>query len=254
MHFFDAFLGLGRTNLADPGFPLDERQCLDFIGNYDVDQALVFSYISRDCDPELGSIEISRIKSPKLHKAWGIETSCALKETPGEFVARALRHKARAFMVNPRDCRIRMARNPRLLAVARILEERRIPLLAVYRDINGGEDLIDWYDLADFCRMFPRLPVLAWECRSRRNRPLFDALSETANLKLSVSMVWQNEMIASIAETFGAARLVFSMGLPMLAPGSFQMAVSYADISGADKEAIAHGNVEAILEEAEYES
>ena len=30
MHFIDSFPGLGRTNQADPGFPLDERQCPDF--------------------------------------------------------------------------------------------------------------------------------------------------------------------------------------------------------------------------------
>ena len=126
-------------------------------------------------------------------------------------------------------------------------------MLVVHGDPHGGENVVDWHGLTDFCKLFPKLPVLVWEFRTRANRPMFDAMAATKNLILSASMLWQNQMIPQIVKSFGADRLVFSMGLPGLDPGSLQMPLIYSDISEEDKQAVANKNILRMLEEADYE-
>ncbi|MCP4620726.1 MAG: hypothetical protein GY844_30335, partial [Bradyrhizobium sp.] len=167
--------------------------------------------------------------------------------------ARALAGDVKAILLNPLMRGVRIDRSVRGLELAALLAERRMPLLAVYRDLREGENLIDWYELADFCNAQPDLPVIAWEWRVRANRPMFDALATTRNLRVSVSSLWQAQMVERICDSFGADRLVFSLGLPSLDPASFQAVVAYADIDAAAKEAIAAGTVRAIIEEADYE-
>ena len=252
MTFFDAFLTLGRTNRAIPECPVTEQQLLALMDRYDVDEGLVLHTVARDCDPNLGNAELGTIRSPRLHKVWGFDPAYAAEESAEEFLARALRGGAKAIMVNPLMRGIRVDRSPRLLELGALLCERRIPLLAVYRQWDPGPDTVAWYELADYCACFPDLPVICWDWRTRANRPMFDALATAANLHVSLSAVWQAQMLEAVCASLGPARLVFSMGLPSLDPGSFQAVVAYADVDASTKEAIAGGTMRRILEDARY--
>jgi len=253
MKFFDVLLPMGRTNNALPQSPCDQEQALRLMDRYDVAEAFVFSTTARDSDPELGNAVLAEVTHPRLHRAWAYDPACVIAERPAGFLQRCLANDVRAVVLNPLMRGLRIDRSPRILALAEVLQPRRIPVLATYRQWDAGHDVIDWYELADFCRMFPRLPVIAWQMRSRANRPMFDALAETENLMVSLSSVWQAQMVEQICETFGADRIAFSMGLPYLDPGSFQAVVTYAEATGAEKEAIASGNARRIMSEANYE-
>lgn len=253
MEFFDVFLTIGATNGAIRRCPRTEEQALRLMDSYWVAESLVFHTVARDSDPELGNAALSSVKSERLRKVWAADLSFVIEESPQDFLKRALSAGAKAILINPLTRNIRISRSPRLSALAKLLEERRIPLLATYRAHDKWEDTIDWYDLADFCNMFPELPVLAWEWRTRANRPLFDALAQTKNLRVSVSSLWQARMIACIVDAFGPDRIVFSMGLPGLDPGSFQMAVNFAEISREARLALANGTIRKILGQARYE-
>ena len=186
----------------------------------------------------------------RLHKIWGFDPTCVIDETAEEFVDRATAAGARAIMVNPMVRNVRIDRSLRIAELAGVLSERKIPLLVVYRAYDAGQDVIDWYQLADFCNAYPDLAVISWEWRSRSNRPMFDALSIAKNLRVSVSSIWQAQVVESICNHFGAYRLIFSMGLPTVDPATFHAVVSYADIAFCDKQAIASGNIRDLLGKA----
>lgn len=254
MKFFDACLGIGRTSGATDKTPKDEKEALDLMDDYDVAESLVYHFVSRDADPEMGNQAINKIASERMHKVWAIDPAYIINEKPEDFVKRGVQSGVKAFLINPLMRNIKLTRSHRLLGIAEILAERKIPLLVVYRAVDmGGTDAIDWYELADFCNKFETLPVIAKETRTRSNRPLFDGLADAANLKIAVSNIWQNQMIAQIAESFGDDRLIFSMGIPSIDPGSFQMPVLYAELSEQQKNNIAYNNMKNLINEANYE-
>jgi len=220
---------------------------------HDVSEALVFHTLARDADPESGNKALScEIDSPRLHALWAFETVVTARETPEEFLRRALTSGVKAFLINPMMKQVRMDRSPRIQAFASLLESRRIPLFVTYRQWDAIQDIVDWYSLADFCCSVGDLPVYAWEWRSRANRPLLDALTLAPNLGVVLSSLWQAHMVEEICEFFSPSRLVFSLGLPYLDPGAFPTVIRYADIDDEAKQAIASGNIRAVLAEADY--
>lgn len=252
LEYFDTFLPVGRINRAAVQSPLSFKDALQIMDTYFVREALVYSTVALN-DPELNNITVSEYNDPRVQTIWAFDPAYVIKESPEQFVKRALKHNAKAIMANPLMRDWRVDRSPRFLELAKVLEERRIPLLLAHRAWDSGQDIIDWYAMVDFCNKFPQLPVITSEWRSRANRPLFDALAQADNLKLSLSSIWQSQMVRQLCESFGSKRLVFSLGLPFLNPGSFHGLVKYAAISELDKQAIASGNIRKIISEANYE-
>ncbi|OHB58380.1 MAG: hypothetical protein A2Y12_01080 [Planctomycetes bacterium GWF2_42_9] len=252
LEYFDAFLPVGRINRAAAQSPNGFIDALKLMDTYFVQEALVYSTVALN-DPELNNITVGQFNDPRVHKIWAFDPAYVIKESPKQFLKRALEHNAKAIMANPLMRDWRVDRSIRFLELAALLEERKIPLLLAHRAWDSGQDVIDWYHMTDFCSRFPQLPVITWEWRSRANRPLFDALSQAENLKLILSSIWQSQMVRQLCETFGPKRLIFSLGLPFLNPGSFHGLVNYADISESDKQAIASGNIREIISEANYD-
>ncbi len=256
MKFFDMLFPIGRSNRGRDESPCSQAEALVLMDQYDISEALVYHTVARDNNPELGNAVLSdAISDSRLHKIWAYEFSDVKEQaTPEDFLRAALKDNVKAIMVNPLIRDIRITRNQRILNLAKLLEQRRIPLMLTYRQWDGEQqDVIDWYELADFCNTFPKLPIISWEWRSRANRPMFDAMQEAKNLIVSLASIWQAQMTELIVNNFGADRLIFSMGLPRLDPGTFQAMVGYADISEAYKESIAAGNIKGILGGADYE-
>ncbi len=253
MEFMDAFLSIGRTNGGLPESPTTEAEALAMMDRYAVAEALVYHTAARDADPELGNAALAGLSSPRLHRVWAFDPTAVIAEKPGAFLDRALSAGVKAVLVNPLVRGVRVERSPRVLELAEAMAERRIPLLAVYRQWDGGQDLIDWYGLADFCGRFPELPVIAWEWRARSNRPMFDAMCIAPNLRVSLSAIWQAQMVETICESFGAERLVFSLGLPSLDPRSFGAVVAYAGVDQKAKRMIAAENFRSLLRNAKYD-
>jgi hypothetical protein len=252
MLFFDAFFPLGRSNSSIPDCPRTQTQALSVMQRWDLDRALVFHTVSRDSDPEQGNRALEQLSDPALFPVWAFDPAFVIPEIPRVFLQRALAAGVKAVLINPLMRRIDLGRSPRISQLTLLLEQRRIPLLLTYWKTDPEQDVIDWYHLIDFCRDHPHLPVLVWEWRTRSNRPMFDALAATDNLRVAISGLWQAQSIAQICKVFGPERLVFSSGLPHLDPGSFQACLRYADIGDADKRQIAAGNLEELIEEADY--
>lgn len=253
MELFDAYLPLGRTNGAVKTAPRDEAEALALMDRLGVAEAMIGHVLSRDCNPIKGNMALASINSPRIHKVFGFEMAYIAPQKPDAFLAEALSQGAKAFMVNPGMATVKLNRNPRLGELAGLLEERAIPLIVAHNILNGPDNSLDWYDLADFCGRFPKLPVLAWQNRSRSNRPMLDALALTTNLAVLLSTMWQSQMIEGVVENFGPERVVFSLGLPGLHPEAFPAVLAYSDISPEDREAIAAGTMRRLLKEASYE-
>ncbi|NLV84326.1 MAG: hypothetical protein GXY60_07165 [Spirochaetales bacterium] len=247
LKFFDALMPIGKTNKAFPTTPGTKDEVLAVMKRYDIEKAMVFHTVARDADPDDGNLALLSCKDDRLFHMWALETAYIADEPVEEFFKRAVRNGVKALYVNPCMIRLHLEKNYRTLALASMMEAVRMPLYLLYWTQDAVDNVIDWYTLADFCNMFPKLPIIAWEWRARGNRALFDALAGAPNLRVILTQLWQAQSLEAICDAFGSHRVLFSCGLPHLDPGSFQACVSYADLPQSDKEAVAYGNIEKLL-------
>jgi len=221
---------------------------------YNVAEALVYHTLARDSDPDMGNAALGKeITNRRLHRIWAFDAAYVIERTPAEFLDSALQNNVKAIMFNPQMRDVQIDRSLRLAELAAMLQKRRIPLIAAYRRFNYGSDMINWYQLTDFCNAFPELPVISWEWRTLANRPMFDALALTKNLRICITSIWQAQMVNQICDSFGSRRLIFSLGLPHLDPASFVPVITYAGLDTAAMNALASENIQQILQEADYE-
>ena len=124
-----------------------------------------------------------------------------------------------------------------------ILQARQVPVLLDYHRIKCDDlNLI----LSDFGTL---TIILLNAPRCGRNRLLYPLLERHGNLWLCLSHTYSVPGgIEDLCGTFGPNRCVFGMGYPEAEGGAAVAGLSYADISDQVREAIAHRNIEILLE------
>lgn len=124
-------------------------------------------------------------------------------------------------------------------------EERKIPFVF---DTSCGITTEEVYDIME---RYPKLPAILtlvniWPA-DRFYRPF---LAQFPNLRLDLSHVITERAIDDLVAQFGAERLLFASRFPDMYIGGQQLQLKFAQISDADKELIAGGNLRQMIEEA----
>lgn len=124
------------------------------------------------------------------------------------------------------------------------LESHRVPLLLAYPDVP----LTTLHNLLE---TFPCLPVVLLDVpRYGRNQPLYRLMALHRSLHLSLSPLYSvHEGIEDLCRNFGAERLLFGSGYPVCEGGAALAMLNYADITDADRRAIAGENLQRLLDE-----
>ncbi|HIJ72757.1 MAG TPA: amidohydrolase family protein [Candidatus Hydrogenedentes bacterium] len=128
------------------------------------------------------------------------------------------------------------------------LEEAAMPLLVAHDDLTGD-------DIDAIGRAFPRLRLILLECpRLGRNRNLYPLLERHENLFLCVAPPFSVHCgLRDLCRRFGAHRWVLGSGYPEAEGGAAIAGLMYAGLSDEDAAAIAHGNIERLLEEVRHD-
>jgi predicted TIM-barrel fold metal-dependent hydrolase len=124
------------------------------------------------------------------------------------------------------------------------LEERRVPLIVEWDAVTGSQ-------LHEVLAAFQELPLLLVQTpRMGRNRTLYPLLEQHENLYVAVTPTYSvYRGIEDLCERFGASRLLFGSGYPEVEGGAAVCMLSYAEIPGRDRQAVACGNLERLLGE-----
>jgi predicted TIM-barrel fold metal-dependent hydrolase len=130
------------------------------------------------------------------------------------------------------------------------IEDRRIPLFTTVSTADGPD--AQWTDVEALLRDFPRLtlcvmPMSNWG-QDRYCRPLVERFER---LYVGIESYELAGGIAEFTRRYGSDRLLFGSGYPRVAMGGARSALARADIAADDRRAIARGNLERILREAE---
>ncbi|MEW6357514.1 MAG: amidohydrolase family protein [Planctomycetota bacterium] len=120
------------------------------------------------------------------------------------------------------------------------LEREGIPLFLDIAEIGLPE-------VHDICQAHPGLPVVLTGMGWGVDRNLFPVMAHCRNLYVETSKYQGHNALAILCREFGAERVLFGAGLPAMSPGAAKAMVMYSEISAAEKEMIAGGNLLRLL-------
>ena len=248
MCYFDAYAALGRNIHSPEGQPETAEAILAVMDHHGVHEALVVGALARDANPVVGNVRlVEELQGhPRLHPAW-----CAVMPhsrelpPPEELVAQMREQGVLALFLFHRIFDIRLSDwgVDELLAP---MAEAGVPLFLCPEGggSQAGTNATDWENVVRICRAFPELPVIVTEHRIYGSqRALYSAMAACPNLYIDIRAVWLHGRVEFLCREFGAERLVWSGGMPQLAPGVPLMQLNYSNITPEELELIAGGNL-----------
>ncbi len=249
MRFFDCNCRIGKPARGGGDASADAGSLIAAMDRAGIDRALVWHAAQRDADPLTGNDLLARGIEPheRLYGVWAL-----LPPQTGEipdlddWFAAAKAKRVRALTAWPERNRFLL----RAEVMGPVLEEmtaRRIPLMFRCGSQEGPDN---WPLAYDLLKDFPDLTVVlcnvgCWGA-DRLFRPLLDRYPNTY---VETSEYILDGGIESLVGRYGGGRLVFGSDFPSAYHGAMMLTLAHSEISRADKEAIAAGNAERLLNE-----
>ena len=123
------------------------------------------------------------------------------------------------------------------------LEAARVPTFVDFDQTN-------WDQVHQLCSSHPNLPLVLVRVGYRIDRIAYPLLERHPNLRFEISGYQVHHGIEEISRRFGIHRLLFGTALPGIEPGGAVAIVTYADLPVEEKQLMAAGNLESLLEQA----
>ena len=219
---------------------------MNYVG---IAKALSYHSSAKEGDARQGNDTLLEEISPfsNLHPYWILKPFYIEEMDDSQaFVEKMLASKVRAGRMFPTP-----KENRRFLAqwsMGELLEQmeaRRVPL---FIDLSlFQEEEPDWAALDDLCGRHPHLPVVLAGVHNQDDWIFYPFMRSHRNFYLELSFHYVHRGIEDICEKFGAGRLIYGSGMPLVAPEEIMTMVTHARISQEDKQLIASGNLENLL-------
>lgn len=250
LQFFDVNSQVGRFNYRAEGAPYSVAQSLEDMQRLGIGSRLVYHAVAKECIPGAGNdLLLQDIGgSPQLVPCWAVSTwvTGEMPEPPAMVAAMKAQgvRAARFFRQYYHVPAAEWSMGPMWSA----LEAARIPLIYDYGRRWATMEELPVDEIHDLCAAHPDLAVILVQHRLRYNRQSSALLAACPNLRLEVSSYWHYRGVEDVVRRFGADRLVFGTNWPYMDSSFAIAAVTYADVSAAERAAVAAGNLTALLE------
>ncbi len=243
MRFFDcsAYLGLPADPQVRPVYSTAEFvAAMDDAG---IAKALVWHIAQHEYSPVAGNEYLAEEIGPheNLFGCWAL-----LPDKTGElseFFAQMKAARIGALRAFPTSQQFHLDRFycGRLLGE---ISERRVPLLL---SVRWGAD---YGTVHAVLREYEKLTCVVCDHGSF-DRYMIPLLEAYPNLHFDTSFYRHQGALEPLVECVGASRILFGTGFPEVRFGSVKHVIEQADLPESDREAIAGGNLERLLSEAE---
>ena len=111
----------------------------------------------------------------------------------------------------------------------------------------------DWGTIYQLAKRFPDTPMVLCRISHLWTQVVERLLAVTENIYVELSNYHDFMALEDGVARFGAERFLFGTNLPLQDPGQSLAAITYAEISEAEKCLVAGGNLERLIEEAEVD-
>ncbi len=248
MEFFDCnvFFGLPAKRPLAPVSTVEEL--LATMDQAGVAKALVWHIAQHDAAPQLGNQQVAEaiLPHPRLVGCWSVLPNQAREFPPPRVLFQRMREaRIGALRVFPNAHRF-LINAVSMGDLLTSMVTRRIPLFV---SVKRG---MEWRDVYALLADFPELVCVICDhgCwgMDRMFRPL---LERYPNVYVDTSQYMLDGGIEALVADYGARRLLFGSGFPESYFGGMMMTLKHAEIPIEAKAAIAGGNLERLLEEAD---
>ena len=213
-----------------------------------VEKALVWHIAQHDASPQVGNQLLADAICPhqRLVGCWTVLPNQAREFSPPPVFFRQMREaRVVALRVFPNAHRF-LVNEVSMGDLLQPMVARRIPLFV---SVRRG---MDWRDIYALLAEFRDLVCVICDhgCwgMDRMFRPL---LERYPNVYVDTAQYLLDGGIEALVADYGARRVLFGSGFPESYFGGMMMALKHARIPDEAKAAIAHGNLERIIEEAQ---
>ncbi len=243
MYYFALNPLLGFGAYAQPEFPRvkDLLAHLDYLS---IDRCLVSSIESRDATPWHGNQKLLKEIAPcqeRLYPAFIITPADFFIDASRQWLLEQARAGYRAFRVCPAISRFPLRQLERLLAELAPYQ----PLLLV--DLRGSNDQLQFRDLEYLALKYPTVNFVICRQMWPSFGSILDILWRCSNIFLDISWLHIRQGIELVKEQFGCERLLFGIGAKTHY-GAAIGALVHAQLTEQEREQIAHGNLERLLQ------
>jgi hypothetical protein len=248
MRFFDCnvFYGLPTKRPLAPVATVEELLAeMDRAG---VEKALVWHILQHDASPQIGNQVLAREiePHPRLAGCWSVAPNQGREYPPPRVLFEEMKvARIVALRVFPDSHRF-LANGVSMGELFEQMVGRHVPLFVSLR--RG----IGWPSVYALLAEFPELTCVICDhgCwgMDRMFRPL---LERYPNVYVDTAQYLLDGGIEALVADYGARRLLFGSGFPESYLGGMMMALKHACIPDEAKTAIASGNLERIIEEAQ---
>jgi predicted TIM-barrel fold metal-dependent hydrolase len=244
----DALCTPGPFSTRQPDQPCTMADLMAEHARFGIRQRLCLHAESRDGVPDEGNAEMDRLagEHPGTGAIWTVLPPRRLHAEPVEsLIDRARKSGVAAFVLFPKRQSHHFApwANGPLYAA---MEEAKLPL---YVDASQ----IEWRDLYDVARAYPRLPIVVWYAGYRTDRYLIPIMDECENLRIGLAPTFvQSDCIEDFTGRYGPTRLIFGSGWPTQSPGPLITLVTYSTVDDATKSAILSGNINRLVSDVSW--
>ncbi len=243
--FFDCNCSVGRVPyplLMDISDVKGLHREMDTAG---IEEALVFHTMARDASPPVGNIllhnEIDHV--PGLHPVWVVlPHHTGEMAQPAKLIKDMEEKGVKAVRMYPtkdyHSFSLSAWNSGELLSA---LEEVRIPLML---DI----EIVWWDTIHTILEKYPCLPVIATNVSYRHNRFTYPLLGKYENFYIETSRYFGAGTVEDVVKRFGARSILFGTNMPRHTGTAAVSMLTFADIPGEAKGAIAGENLRTLLE------
>ncbi len=250
--YFDCFTAIGRRAGKDIEAPWTTEQLLNEMERCQIHAALVYSHQAKATHPLVGNDMVLEAckEHPRLYPCWvGMPHHTGEFPRPDKLVQEMEAHNIRALKIFPRIFEFAVD-EPTLGELLSTLQEANILLIV---DAGRYEEAIqiEWPEVSWLCGSYPKLNVLLHSVRWEATRTLVPIAKRFANLHFEFSNYQGNRMLEFWSNLIGCERLLLGSEAMEKSMGAARAYIDYADLTDAQRRAIAGGNLQRLLQISE---
>ncbi|OUS72153.1 hypothetical protein B1748_25180 [Paenibacillus sp. MY03] len=228
--------------------PLLENQVQDELHYYDIDRVIAYHGTARSSNPMYGNERLldycrsnqsmipCMVVSPhyKYVHGWSFLEDLLVKE------------KIQFIRIFPKEQGYTLG-SKLTHEIFGMAEKLGTHMIIDYEEITSSDDR----EMPEFDRLlsdFPSVQVIVTAFRHRRNMMMYSYLENHSNFYTELSLCDNWKAYEQAIDRYGSDRILWGSNMPFNKPGSAITMLSYADISERDKEKIAYGNLQRLIE------
>lgn len=246
---FDANCMIGQRFSPKEAKFTNSESLLKTMDSKGIDKALVFHSLAKENFINDGNMAILKevMGQDRLIPCWVVMPHYSGEcQKPEDIIKSMKDNKVKAIRIFPEYHRVKLY--PWIWHELFFeLEKYKVPVLVDFSNVNWSQE-IDWNGINNICSEFPNLPLILLRQGQVADRYIYYLMDKHDNLYFEISYYQVNNGIYSLADKFGANRLIFGTGMPFYQPDCPINALLYSGLSEKEIKKVAYENLEKLLE------